>query len=287
MAPKDKREPRPYRGVNDEIREQTQKMKDMTLKGKLSYFWHYYKVHTFVTVLILCVIINLVVTVVTKKDTAFYGVMLNAYMLDRATMETKFGDYIGIDTETAECLIDTDSSFSYQTMSEFDVATNQQMVALIQSRDLDACVLNDQVFFNYSFNGMMADLREYLSEEDLELHKDRLYYIDLAAIRRAEENPITYEEMMEEAEIRRDATLEDIIAEADTHRDPSTMEEPVPVGIFLEDSPFIQKTNSYPGRVPIFGIAGTTKRPEVCIQYLHFLFDENIPFEEAIAESIF
>jgi len=287
MAPKDKKEPRPYRGVNDEIREQTQKMKDMTLKEKLSYFWLYYKVHALVAVLILCVGINLIVTFVTKKDTAFYGVMLNAYMLDRDTMETKFGEYISIDPKEEECLIDTDSSFSYQTMSQFDVATNQQIVALIQSRDLDACVVNDQVFFNYSFNGMMADLREVLSPEDLELHKDRLYYIDLADIRRAEENPITYEEMMDEADVRRDATLEEIVAEAESHRDPSTMEEPVPVGIYLEDSPFIKKTNSYPGRVPIFGIAATSERPEAYTSYLHFLFDESIPFEEAVSASLF
>ncbi len=35
-----------YRGVRDEIRQQQLKTRDMTLKGKLKYFWDYYKIHT-------------------------------------------------------------------------------------------------------------------------------------------------------------------------------------------------------------------------------------------------
>ena len=31
-----------YRGVRDEIRQQQLKTRDMTLKGKLKYFWDYY-----------------------------------------------------------------------------------------------------------------------------------------------------------------------------------------------------------------------------------------------------
>ena len=39
---KKEKEPRPYRGVIDEIREQQHKTKDMSLKGKWQYFWDYY-----------------------------------------------------------------------------------------------------------------------------------------------------------------------------------------------------------------------------------------------------
>ena len=39
--------------VNDEIREQHQKMKGKSRKEKFAYFWEYYKVHTLVAILVL------------------------------------------------------------------------------------------------------------------------------------------------------------------------------------------------------------------------------------------
>lgn len=287
MTQKAPKKPRPYKGVSDEIREQTQKMKNMTFKQKISYFWTYFKVHTAVAILIIAVVSSFLHHIITSKDSAFYGIMLNNYMLDRTSMETAFSEYAGIDTETYDCLIDTDSSFSYQSMSEYDIATNQQIVALVQAKELDSFVLNDQVFFNFAFNEMMLDLREVYTEEELAKYEGNIYYIDNAEIEAASLDEMNYEKIMEESAMRRSATTEEILAEAETHRNPDTMKEPVPVGIYIEDSPFIQKTNSYPGRVPIFGISVTSQRIDTAKQYLYFLFDEEIPFEEMIADSIF
>ncbi len=287
MTPKAQKKPRPYRGVSDEIREQTQKMKDMTLKEKISYFWTYYKVHTAVAILIIGVASSLIHHFVTAKDTAFYGIMLNCYMLDRTEMEASFSKYAGIDTETYECFIDTDSSFSFQSMSEYDIATNQQIVALVQAKELDSFIINDQVFFNFAFNEMLMDLREVFTEEELAEYEGNIYYIDNADIIAAQQDDMTYEKIMDESAVRRSATTEEILAEAETHRDPSTMEDPIPVGIYMTDSPFAQKTGSYPEKVPIFGISVTTQRIDTAKKYLDFLTDEEIPFEEMIADSIF
>ena len=49
---KQEKKPREYRGVQDEIHEQHLKMKDMTLKEKLKYFWYYYKFHTLAVILV-------------------------------------------------------------------------------------------------------------------------------------------------------------------------------------------------------------------------------------------
>ena len=287
MTQKAQKDPRPYKGVSDEIREQTLKMKEMTLKEKISYFWTYYKIHTAVAILIIGVVTSFLYNIITSKDTAFYGIMLNAYMLDRTAMETSFSEYAGIDTETYECFIDTDSSFSYQSMSEYDVATNQQIVALVQAKELDSFILNDQVFFNFSFNGMLMDLREVFTEEELAKYEGNIYYIDNAEILAAEQDEMTYEDIMDESAMRRSATTEEILAEAETHRNPDTMEDPIPVGIYMTDSPFVQKTGSYPDKVPIFGISVTTQRIDTAKKYLNFLLDEEIPFEEMIADSIF
>ncbi len=281
------KENRPYKGVSDEIRQQHQKMKDMSLKEKITYFWYYYKIHTIIAILVVVIAGNFIYTLATAKDTAFYGIMLNSYMLSREDMEASFCEYADIDLESYECFIDTDSSFSYQSMSEYDVATNQQIMAMIHAGELDAFVLNDQVFYNFAFNALLHDLRDVFTEEELAKYEGSIYYIDYAKVKEAEESDLSYEMIMEESAERREATAEDIMAEAETHRNPETMEEPIPVGIYLNDSPFIEKTNSYPEKVPIYGISITSKRPDICKKYLDYLLDEEIPFDQMLADPVF
>lgn len=286
MSSTDKKE-RPqkeYRGVIDEIREQQKKMKDMTFKEKLAYFWYYYKVHTIVILLVVIFGSSWIHEIVVAKDTCFYGIMLNASQLDGEIMEASFSEYAGLDTEKYECFIDTMSTLSYQTQTEYDLATYQKMIALVQTKDLDVMVLDGQVCYNFAFNSMLLDLRTVMTEEELAAYEGDIYYIDYAAIREAEEqqDSASTDELMKEAEERNQATIEEIAAEANSHRDPTAMEEPIPVGIFLTDSPFVEKTGAYTDLVPVYGICATSQRLDVAEKYLEYLMDENIPFEEAV-----
>ncbi|MDO4293931.1 MAG: hypothetical protein Q4C65_11975, partial [Eubacteriales bacterium] len=55
--------------VNDEIREQHQKMKGKTPKEKFAYFWEYYKVHTLVVILAVVFVSSFIYSVATQKET--------------------------------------------------------------------------------------------------------------------------------------------------------------------------------------------------------------------------
>ena len=135
-------------------------------------------------------------------------------------------------------------------------------------------VFDAEVFYNYAFNQVFMDLREVYTEEELAAYEGRIYYIDKAEIRRAEEAEAATSEKYTLVSL----TPDEVIAEAQTHRDPSTMEEPIPVGIFVDDSAFAQKSKAYLGVVPIYGISTTSQRVEVSKQFLDFLFDETIDF---------
>ncbi|MGN0376123.1 MAG: hypothetical protein ACI4ED_00655 [Suilimivivens sp.] len=274
-------QPKEYKGVQDEIRQQHMKTKDMSLKEKLSYFWYYYKVHTFVIIIAVIAVCSYIYTMATAKDYIFYEIMLNSSQLNGDVLEASFGEYAGLDLENYECFIDTLSTLSYQSQSGYDMATFQKIIALIQSKDLDAMVLDAEVFYNFSFNGMMMDLRNVLSEEELARYEGNIYYIDYAEIRKAEEEEDTAS-LTQEDEDRNQATLEEISAEAETHKHPENMEEPVPVGIFADNAPLVQKTGCYNGLVPIYGIVITSQRTDTAKKYLDYIFDENIPFENMI-----
>ena len=161
MSKKNK-EPRPYRGVIDEIREQQHKMKDMTFQGKLQYFWYYYKVHTIVTIVVLLLGIALIHDVLSAKDYIFNGIMLNSAGLSSESMGSSFGEYAELDLETYQCFIDTTSTISYSTPSEYTMATMQKLMAQVQGQELDAVVFDSQVFYNYAYTEMFADLTTVL-----------------------------------------------------------------------------------------------------------------------------
>ena len=271
-----------YRGVVDEIREQQKKMKDMTFKEKLSYFWYYYKVHVLVTIVVVAFLGNWIYEVATAKDFNFYGIMLNSSYLDSEPLEASFAEYAQLDTENYECYIDTLSTLSYSQQSEYDFSTFNKLVALVQTKDLDIMVLDGQVCYNFSTNGMVADLRTILTEEDLAAYEGNIYYIDYAKVREAEEADDTDTEILAEYEKRNSATPEEAAAEAESHRYPETMAEPVPVGIFIADSPFVQKTGCYSKLVPIFTFSSTGQRAETGKQYLEFIWNNEIPFENMI-----
>ena len=253
MAKREKK-PREYRGVIDEIREQQHKTRDMTNKGKLEYFWYYYKVHTIAGIFILIMAITLIHDMVTAKDFIFNCVMVNSFQLNAEAVENSFAEYAGLDLDKYDCFIDTSTTLSLTTYDQYNMAAVQKIMAQMQSRDLDVLVFNSEIFNNY---------------------------IDYAEVVRASEEEVDPDTLTEMAEI-------DVEADTLLHRHPEDMQEPMPIGVFLTDSPFIAQTGSYHTSLqPVFGIVSTTERAEIAKQYLNFLWDDTIDFTTMIDTELF
>lgn len=280
------KEQKPTRGVQDEIRQQQQKLKDRPLKEKLQYFWDYYKIHTVVFLVVVIFLITMIRDILSAKDCAFYGIMLNAVNLSGDSMESAFGEYAGLDLDTYECLIDTDSTLSYRTATQFDMAISQKLIALVQTKDLDVLVLDTEVCNNYANSEMLLDLTTVYTDSELQKYENYLYYVDKAQIDRANEDSNYTNEALISLSESGTFTDDDILKEAETHRHPENMEHPIPVGIFIEDSPFVQKTEAYDILKPVFGISATTTRPDTAKKYLEFLWDEQIDFASMKAEPL-
>lgn len=307
-------QPENYKGVHDEIKQQHMKTRDMSAKGRFEYFWYYYKVHTLVAV---CVIIfggSLIHDILTAKDYGFYGVMLNASLLDSEAMEASFGEYAQLDLNEYDCMIDTQSQLSYHSQNSYDFATYQKLVAQLQTHELDVLVADAEVFRNFATNEMFMDLREFMSPEEIAKYEDRIYYVDMEAVRKAAEaadNVLNEEESTADDAAPQDASgtqeAEELspdeaeaainpfgrnidydeiyrlaAEEAETHRHPEEMAEPVPVGIFLDESPFTEKTGSYGKMVPVYAVVVTSEKADTAVKYLNYLWDDTVPFDRML-----
>ena len=249
--------------VSDEIREQQKKMKDKTFREKLGYFWDYYKIHTLVAVLVLIVGGTLIHDIATSKEEAFSATLLNAYGENmQHDFQDAFAEYAGIDTETYECYIDTSSTLNYNMTSETDLAIFQRTVAMAQTGSLDVLAGDLMPFTHMAGTGMFLDLRDILTEEEYARYEPYFYYLD-GVLLEDEDDDTSYDS---------DGSTDFLDTDID-HTDPSSMEKPIPVGIYLPDNEKLNEYSCYTmsGETPILGFVYSTTRIDTAKQFLQYL----------------
>lgn len=261
--------------VGDEIREERRKaMGRMTPKEKFSYFWDYYKIHALVTVAITVAAVSLIYHYVTYKDYGFYAALMNTVVTDPSQdpaeiWAEEFQEYAAIDPEEYEVYIDTSISMSPTDYSQATIANQQKMMAMLQTGSVSAMVAETELFENYAQTELFYSIEEILSPEELEKYRPYLYYTDAASFPDDDYEPTT--------EVR------DLSVLTIDHRDPSTMESPVAVGIIvtkdnlIEDAHYYSYLESneynyqgYPSEA-VLGVPVTNKQPELVNKFLEYL----------------
>ena len=267
--------------VHEEIKEQHQKTKDMTLKGKLSYFWYYYKVHTIVVIVVLLFIISFIRQFVTNKPYAFYAVLLNAdnnpETIDTSFLwEDEFQTYAEIDPDSYQVNIDTSITLSSDGDSQYEAANRQKMTAMMHVGDIHAMLADTENFESYARLEFFYDLTSIFTAEELAPYADYLYYTDAAAF--DEDTGDTLEEMEVAAQKVYEQTID--------HVDPSTMEKPMAVGIripdtgnkladsgyyaYLQDGDDSHIFQGYPVET-VIGIPASVEDPHITLKFIEYL----------------
>ena len=264
--------------VVEEIREQQKKaLSTMTSREKLAYFWDYYKIHTLVAVILISMTVVFIHQYVTNKDYAFYATLINAEQTetnyDLATvMSEEFLTYAQIDPDEYTVYIDTSVTLSQDMSSQYAVSSQEKMLAMMQVGTVSVMVADTETFEEYAQFEYFYNLESLLTPEETEKYRPYFYYTDAASIDQGDDD--TYYDVTERFD---PSTL--VI----DHRDPSTMEKPVAVGIVLtEDNTIAQagyyaylKTlntqyQGYPSDA-VLGIPVTFKNPELAVRFLEFI----------------
>lgn len=257
-----------------EVKEQRQKTKDMTLKGKISYFWYYYKIHALVTVCVLALIGSFVYQYVTNKDYAFYAVVMNAdtNRIEDGQWCDEFAEYAEIDTEEFATYLDTSFIYSSTNVSQYSVSSMEKFLVMVQTGLIDVIAADTEAFESYAQNEVFLNLETALPKEILEKYKDCFYYTDAASFDNGDDD--TY--LSEEERPNPSTYVID-------HHDASSMEQPIPVGIFLPEKNKLMETGCYDylsyGEVSyqgypseaIIGIPVTCTHIDTVIKFLTFL----------------
>jgi len=230
-------------------------MKDKSPKERWDYFLEYYKWPVLAILLAIVLLVQGIVALANRKDTAFAGVLINTLASsEEVDYDEKLAEYLDLDQDEEEIIFYTDIALT-GGQSGTDVDAFQTLLAGIATKDTDFIVGQEESFEKcaYHTSNMFADLRTVLDAETLEKHKDHLYYIDSTV----------------KEEIR-DAIM--TMPELPDPLDPTVMEDPIPVGIDISGCKAFKDVYYSNEDVLYLGIVVNSTRQDVTLEFLDYLF---------------
>lgn len=250
--------------VMDEFREEREALKHGTPKEKFSYFLDYYKWHVIVGVAVIAMIISLVSQILSRKDTIFYVVMING-VEGTAIEEYKkdFAEYAGLDLEGNDILFDTTVRIGSNDPNDPGyynpdaLASSEKLMVYIASSEVDVFVTDTGTLQQYAYNEFLLDLRELLTQEQIAAYEPCFYYVDQAVIT--------------EKNAAEDAMNYDYTPVYPDPLSPSSMKEPVPVGICIPDSSSLKENFHYAKDNLVLGVVVNSKRKETASLFIDYV----------------
>lgn len=257
--------------VIDDIRNETNKMKDKTLKEKLAYFWGYYKFHTLAVIALLILVIWFIYDMVNQQENIFYALLVNAGGYEMAEdAGDEFAEYADINLNQYDIKIDTSVIYDPTSFSQDSYYGAMKISAVLAAGEVDTFISPEDVFYTYALSESFFRLDEVLSKEQIAAYEGDIYYVDQADIDARDAEELTLSETTAEAFQGNGGTT----AEAPVNpRDPSQMENPLAVGIYLnvEDIPFFMENNCYLNGEVVYGFMCNSSHSDNGIKFLSYL----------------
>ena len=247
--------------VMDEFREEREALKNGTFKQKMAYFWCYYKWHVIITVAAAAIIASFIYEFVTQKDSAFYGVFLNSFVMDDSGEYLQgFAEAAGIDTNEFDIGIDNSLFISKEGMDQNTVASVQKLMVYIAAAEIDVVASDTETFEQYANNNNFADLRDVLSPQQIEKYEPYFYYVDQKAIA--------------EKDAANDANDLDYVPNYPDPTKPEEMQQPVPVAIYIDSSNPLFEHYQFSKSPVVIGVVVNTPRPETATAFIDYIFSQ-------------
>lgn len=249
--------------VMDEFREERAALKNGTLKQKFTYFLDYYKWHVIITVAVIGFAASMIYQSVTSKDTAFFAALVNVFEITSTEEYVQgFTEYAGIDTDVYDVMFDSSMHISNTEVTQDTIAASQKLMVYIAASELDVILSDEATIEQYAYNDSFCDLREILTEEQLQKYEPYLYYMDQAvadAIHAAQEDP--------------DYDYNQRPFHPDPKK-PEAMDEPIPVGIFLDETSSLDEFYLFLNGKGVLAVPATAPNPDNVVKYVDFLFEQ-------------
>ena len=237
-------------------------LKNGTFKQKAIYIWEYYKWHIIVPILAIIAITSYIVNLVTAPDIIMNGVMLNIHNIESAhpseTLLTDFYKEQKVDTKKEEITLNTNLHYATDdATSNYESA--QILVAWLAAGQLDFITGDVSALTDLAYKEYFTDLRDYLSDEQLEKYEPYFLYMDYDV----------YQKRSEAMSNMDDAS----IIELPDCTKPEEMKDPIPVMIDISKSEKVKQVYGNTTEVLAFGVTVKETHKEMTTAFLDYLME--------------
>lgn len=166
--------------VQDEIREQQMKvLESQGLKGRLEYFFHYYKWYVLVAAIVIILAGSMIYDIATKKETILQAVYVNAFPnVESTEFMADFEKTIEINTNKEETSLIDDFYIDMDAYTYFDAQNIEKLLVLCAAGTVDVCVVDEGYLMHMAEGGYFMDLSTIFSAEQMTEYADRLVWYD-------------------------------------------------------------------------------------------------------------
>ena len=167
--------------MKEEIKEQKEKVKQMSRKERFRYFWYYNWIKLALGGLALLFVAYLGYTIYNNQNNeSIYVAMINSVMTgdDQQALMDGFVESRQIDTENAPARINANMQLLEEQYTNLSLANSQSLQAYIETGDYDVLVADEWIIRDFASQALLRDLSEALPTEIYEQVKDRLVYYD-------------------------------------------------------------------------------------------------------------
>ena len=173
--------------INDEIKEQKKKFKELSLSEKFQYIWEYYRLIIAAVIAVILVIASFIHAYIrnnydTVCDIAVCDGKLTGYDTDDDLLTTGFTNYLGIDGKKERIHIDYSYTLEEKFMDQDPQISKEKIYVLSQTNNLDGYMseYKDIDHFCFDTSCFFYDLRELFSTDELDELSEYIIYHNLS-----------------------------------------------------------------------------------------------------------
>ena len=156
-----------------------EKKKKKSIKNNLEYFWMYYKLPFIAGMIVVILALYFLITALTAKETVLSVMLIDCHTeMSGEEMAEEYMDTTGIDKKKYQVQIQNNLMFQGTDSGNYSMTSLSKFMADIGSELLDVCGMLKEDFITYDGAQTWMDLRECLTDEQMEELKDSLLTTD-------------------------------------------------------------------------------------------------------------
>ena len=165
--------------MRKEVFRMVEKKKKKSIKNNLEYFWMYYKLPFIAGMIVVILALYFLITALTAKETALSVMLIDCHTeMSGEEMAEEYMDTTGIDKKKYQVQIQNNLMFQGTDSGNYSMTSLSKFMADIGSELLDVCGMLKEDFIKYDGSQTWMDLRECLTDEQMEELKDSLLTTD-------------------------------------------------------------------------------------------------------------